>query len=115
MTDYKQTINLPQTDFPMKADLARREPEMLLWWDEQDIYGKLRALASKRPKFILLDGPPYANGAIHIGHGVYGFRAAEVCSPRNRRPARRTFRASCAAGSCLANPRRHFAQSVLLR
>ncbi|HZF26296.1 MAG TPA: class I tRNA ligase family protein, partial [Steroidobacteraceae bacterium] len=70
MTDYKQTINLPQTDFPMKADLARREPQMLRWWEEQDIYGKLRSLAAKRPKFILVDGPPYANGAIHIGHAL---------------------------------------------
>src|SRR5262245_12223260 len=68
--DYKQTINLPQTDFAMKADLARREPEMLKWWEEQGIYGKLRAVAKGRPKFILLDGPPYANGAIHIGHSV---------------------------------------------
>ncbi|HEY7378229.1 MAG TPA: isoleucine--tRNA ligase, partial [Steroidobacteraceae bacterium] len=70
MTDYKQTIHLPQTDFPMKADLARREPEMLRWWEEQDIYGKLRTLAAGRPKFILVDGPPYANGAIHIGHAL---------------------------------------------
>ena len=57
MTDYKQTINLPQTDFPMKADLARREPEMLRWWEGEDIYGKLRRLAADRLKFILLDGP----------------------------------------------------------
>ena len=70
MTDYKQTINLPQTDFPMKADLARREPDMLRWWEAEDIYGKLRRLAADRPKFILVDGPPYANGAIHIGHAV---------------------------------------------
>ena len=70
MADYKHTINLPQTDFPMKADLARREPERLKWWDEQDIYGKLRQLAKGRPRFLLEDGPPYANGAIHIGHAV---------------------------------------------
>ena len=70
MTDYKQTINLPQTDFPMKADLARREPDMLRWWEAEDIYGKLRRLAADRPKFILVDGPPYANGAIHIGHAI---------------------------------------------
>ena len=66
--DYKDTIQLPQTDFPMKADLARREPAMLAWWESEDIYGKLRAVAKGRPKFVLLDGPPYANGAIHIGH-----------------------------------------------
>jgi isoleucyl-tRNA synthetase len=70
MSDYKHTINLPQTDFPMKADLARREPELLRWWNQQDIYGKLRKLASGRPRFVLEDGPPYANGVIHIGHAV---------------------------------------------
>jgi isoleucyl-tRNA synthetase len=70
MTDYKGTINLPVTDFPMKADLARREPEMLKWWDEQNIYGKLRAVAKGRPTFILPDGPPYANGPIHLGHSI---------------------------------------------
>ena len=70
MTDYKHTINLPQTDFPMKADLARREPQLLQWWEEQDIYGKLRRIAAGRPRFILVDGPPYANGAIHIGHAL---------------------------------------------
>ena len=68
--DYKNTINLPRTDFPMKADLARREPALQAWWKERDIYGKLRAAARGRPTFILLDGPPYANGAIHIGHAV---------------------------------------------
>ena len=70
MADYKNTVNLPETAFPMKADLARREPEMLAWWAEHRIYEKLRAVASGRPKFILHDGPPYANGAIHIGHAV---------------------------------------------
>ena len=71
MTDYKDTINLPQTDFPMKADLARREPDMLAWWESEDIYGKLRPACQRAgPKFVLLDGPPYANGAIHIGHAV---------------------------------------------
>ncbi|MGI9245318.1 MAG: class I tRNA ligase family protein, partial [Steroidobacteraceae bacterium] len=70
MADYKNTVNLPETAFPMKADLARREPDMLAWWDEHAIYAKLRAVAQDRPKFILHDGPPYANGAIHIGHAV---------------------------------------------
>ena len=68
--DYKHTINLPQTDFPMKADLARREPQWLEFWKSRDIYAKLRAAAVGRPTFILADGPPYANGAIHIGHAV---------------------------------------------
>ena len=70
MADYKQTVNLPDTAFPMKGDLARREPDMLAWWEEHRVYEKLRAVAADRPKFILHDGPPYANGAIHIGHAV---------------------------------------------
>jgi isoleucyl-tRNA synthetase len=68
--DYKQTINLPQTDFPMKADLARREPDVQKFWEQQRIYEKLREVASGRPTFILHDGPPYANGAIHLGHAI---------------------------------------------
>ena len=70
MTDYKSTINLPETAFPMKADLARREPAMVAGWEERGIYGKQRQLASGRARFVLHDGPPYANGAIHIGHAV---------------------------------------------
>jgi isoleucyl-tRNA synthetase len=70
MADYKHTVNLPETAFPMKADLARREPEMLAWWEEHRTYAKLREVARGRPPFILHDGPPYANGAIHIGHAV---------------------------------------------
>ncbi|HMA13100.1 MAG TPA: isoleucine--tRNA ligase [Steroidobacteraceae bacterium] len=68
MADYKNTVNLPQTSFAMKADLARREPEMLKWWESNDIYGELRRVAKGRPRFALHDGPPYANGAIHLGH-----------------------------------------------
>ena len=70
MTDYKHTINLPQTDFPMKADLAQREPQMLARFESEDIYGELRRIAAGRPRFVLHDGPPYANGTIHIGHAV---------------------------------------------
>jgi isoleucyl-tRNA synthetase len=70
MNDYKHTINLPQTDFPMKADLAQREPAQLRAWDERGTYARLRELARGRPRFVLHDGPPYANGAIHIGHAV---------------------------------------------
>ncbi|MBL8268700.1 isoleucine--tRNA ligase [Steroidobacter sp.] len=68
--DYKQTINLPQTEFPMKADLARREPDVLKHWEQAQTYAKLREIAKGRPKFILQDGPPYANGAIHLGHAI---------------------------------------------
>ena len=70
MSDYKQTINLPQTEFPMKADLARREPEFLQRWEAGNLYGKIRERARGRKKFVLLDGPPYANGAIHLGHAI---------------------------------------------
>ena len=70
MADYKDTLNLPQTAFPMKADLAKREPELLHYWRELDLYQRQRAEFAGRPKFILHDGPPYANGVIHIGHAV---------------------------------------------
>ena len=68
--DYKQTINLPQTGFPMKADLARREPDILKHWEDGQTYARLREIAKGRPTFILQDGPPYANGAIHLGHAI---------------------------------------------
>ncbi|HTN33366.1 MAG TPA: isoleucine--tRNA ligase [Marinobacter sp.] len=70
MSDYKHTLNLPKTDFPMKASLATREPEMLKRWQDLDVYGNLRKQREGRDKFILHDGPPYANGSIHIGHAV---------------------------------------------
>ena len=69
-TDYKQTLNLPKTEFAMKANLAQREPEMLKKWNDSQLYQKIREHNAGRPKFILHDGPPYANGAIHIGHAV---------------------------------------------
>ena len=66
--DYKATLHLPKTDFPMKANLAQAEPRMLAWWDEIGIYKRLRESAADRPLWILHDGPPYANGSIHMGH-----------------------------------------------
>ncbi|NBV28591.1 isoleucine--tRNA ligase, partial [bacterium] len=66
----KETLNLPQTDFPMKGDLARREPEFIKFWEEHACYQKLIDSRQDAPKFILNDGPPYANGCIHIGHAV---------------------------------------------
>ncbi|MFM1891738.1 MAG: isoleucine-tRNA ligase [Pseudomonadota bacterium] len=70
MTDYKNTLNLPATDFPMRGNLAQREPEMLARWQQEGLYAKIRAACAGRPKFVLHDGPPYANGEIHIGHAV---------------------------------------------
>ncbi len=70
MPDYKDTLNLPQTEFPMRANLAAREPEVLQRWDEIGLYTRLRQAGRGRPKYILHDGPPYANGDIHIGHAV---------------------------------------------
>jgi isoleucyl-tRNA synthetase len=70
MTDYKDTLNLPDTPFPMRGDLAKREPQMVARWQEQQRYKKIRAAKQGKPKFILHDGPPYANGDIHIGHAV---------------------------------------------
>jgi isoleucyl-tRNA synthetase len=65
--DYKATLNLPKTAFPMKANLPKLEPEMLERWDAMDIYGKIRQVSANRPLWILHDGPPYANGHIHMG------------------------------------------------
>ena len=68
--DYKATLNLPKTEFPMKASLPQREPEMLRRWEAMDLYGQIRWQGRERPRFILHDGPPYANGHIHLGHAL---------------------------------------------
>ena len=70
MSDHKATLNLPHTEFPMRGNLAQREPAMLKRWQEMDLYKQLRAVGQGREQFILHDGPPYANGDIHIGHAV---------------------------------------------
>src|SRR4051812_15570408 len=67
MPEWKDTVNLPRTDFPMKANLPTSEPETLARWQGMDLYGKIRASRKHAPKFVLHDGPPYANGNIHIG------------------------------------------------
>lgn len=68
--DYRDTVFLPKTDFPMKAGLAQKEPAILARWESEDLYGKLRAQRAGRKRFILHDGPPYANGDIHMGHAM---------------------------------------------
>jgi len=70
MADYKKTLNLPDTKFPMRGDLARREPLMLREWEQRRFYERIRAARRGAPRFVLHDGPPYANGDIHIGHAV---------------------------------------------
>ena len=67
-TDYRATLNLPDTPFPMRGDLAKREPQWVREWNDEGIYKKLRAARRGAPKFILHDGPPYANGELHVGH-----------------------------------------------
>jgi isoleucyl-tRNA synthetase len=68
--DYRQTVFLPQTPFPMRGDLPKREPAILARWAEQELWAKLRERSAGRPKFVLHDGPPYANGPLHIGHAL---------------------------------------------
>jgi len=70
VSNYKDTLNLPKTNFPMKANLAQREPHLLQQWEKAQLYQKIRAISAGRPTFVLHDGPPYANGDIHIGHAV---------------------------------------------
>ena len=68
--DFKETLNLPRTDFPMRANLAQREPEVLRFWNEIGLYQQLQQATVGRPRFVLHDGPPYANGHIHLGHAL---------------------------------------------
>ncbi|MDJ0871906.1 MAG: isoleucine--tRNA ligase [Gammaproteobacteria bacterium] len=70
MAEYKDTLNLPKTEFPMRANLAKREPEMVERWQAMGLYRKLREAGEGRPRYVLHDGPPYANGDIHLGHAV---------------------------------------------
>jgi isoleucyl-tRNA synthetase len=70
MSDYKHTLNLPETAFAMRGNLAQREPQMLAKWTQEDLYGQIRSAKKGKKTFILHDGPPYANGNIHIGHAV---------------------------------------------
>src|SRR5881394_4230050 len=68
--DYKKTLNLPDTPFPMRGDLAKREPGWVKEWQDTGYYERLRTACKGRPLFILHDGPPYANGDIHMGHAL---------------------------------------------
>ncbi len=66
--ELKKSVNLPRTDFPMKANLPQAEPKTLARWQGEDLYGQIRAARAGRPMYVLHDGPPYANGNIHLGH-----------------------------------------------
>ena len=68
--DYASTLYLPQTDFPMRAGLPDAEPKWIEKWDSMDLYGTMRQASKGRPKYVLHDGPPYANGTLHIGHAL---------------------------------------------
>jgi len=82
-TDYKKTLNLPDTPFPMRGDLAKREPHWVKEWREKKIYERMREVSRGRPKFVLHDGPPYANGDIHIGQAVNKILKDVVVKSRN--------------------------------
>ena len=82
-TDYKKTLNLPDTPFPMRGDLARREPQWVKEWQERNVYRRIREASRGRPKFILHDGPPYANGDIHLGHAINKILKDIVTKSRN--------------------------------
>ena len=83
MADYKSTLNLPDTPFPMRGDLAKREPQWVKQWQDGSLYQKIRAASKGRPKFILHDGPPYANGDIHIGHAINKILKDIIVKSRN--------------------------------
>ena len=68
--DYNKTLNLPKTEFPMRASLPQREPEFLKGWEKRKLYNQLMEHNEGKPLFVLHDGPPYANGSIHIGHAL---------------------------------------------
>ena len=68
--DYNKTINLPKTDFPMRAGLPKREPEMLKRWEDMDLYNELLKKNEGKPRFSLHDGPPFSNGSLHMGHAL---------------------------------------------
>ncbi len=82
MTDYKNTLNLPKTAFPMKANLTQREPKMLQYWQDIELYAQRQQLRQDAEKYILHDGPPYANGAIHLGHAVNKILKDIVCKSK---------------------------------
>ena len=82
--DYKDTLNLPKSDFPMKGNLAQLEPRMLQWWEQRGIYQKMLEKNRGKPTFVLHDGPPYANGDLHAGHALNKILKDLVVKYRNQ-------------------------------
>jgi isoleucyl-tRNA synthetase len=74
--NYKETLNLPRTEFPMKANLSLREPEILARWDAENIYAQIQEARKNEPLFVLHDGPPFANGDVHMGTALNKIRPA---------------------------------------
>ena len=105
--DYKSTVFLPRTDFPMKAGLPKREPEMLERWASLDLYRRLREAARGREKFILHDGPPYANGNIHIGTALNKI-LKPFCEEAGRAVVMGVYRASSMAPARMFYAHRDF-------
>ncbi len=115
MSDYKSTLNLPQTDFPMKANLSQREPQRLKQWQEMDLYGLMREAGAGKPKFILHDGPPYANGELHIGDDLNLLGSGAIshinCSGNNNKAIQ--FNSTNSTGAKTQVSRFSVAESVL--
>jgi isoleucyl-tRNA synthetase len=105
MTDYKATLNLPDTAFPMKAGLPQREPQILQRWDSIGLYGKLREIGKDRPKFVLHDGPPYANGTIHIGHALNKILKDMIIRSKPCRASTRRMSRAGTATACRSSTR----------
>ena len=79
LNDYKSTVFLPRTEFPMRGELPKNEPAMLRRWEEMGLWARLREAGAGRTKFILHDGPPYANGNLHIGHALNKILKDIIC------------------------------------
>ena len=98
--DYSATLYLPQTEFPMRAGLPKKEPELLARWQSMDLYARLREQSAGREKYVLHDGPPYANGHLHIGHALNKVLKDIV----NRSHQMRGLRCELRAGVGLSRP-----------
>ena len=101
--DYRKTLNMPDTPFPMRGDLSKREPNWIADWQKKQLYKKIRAAAKGRPQFILHDGPPYANGALHLGHALNKRAEGHHCSAPRRCPV--LMHLMCLAGIVTASSR----------